>query len=186
MENSIFMSYKSEKMIKIVKAGLHDIPVIQALAAEIWPVTFEHILSLEQINYMMDMMYSDSALEQQMVSQGHQFLLARQNDRNIGYLSFELNYKSEKTTKIHKIYLLPETQGQGIGKRLIEEAAVFALQHGNDTLSLNVNRDNNAINFYKRIGFEIAGQENIAIGNGFLMEDYIMKYPLPAPRIGKP
>ncbi len=162
-------------MIKIIKASLRDIPVIQSLAAEIWPVTFKDILSQEQISYMMDFMYSDNALTQQIEKQGHQFLLAQKENKNTGYLSFELNYKSDTKTKIHKIYLLPETQGQGVGKRMFEEVTRIALQHGNNTLSLNVNRDNIAVDFYKRIGFHIAGEENIAIGNGFLMEDYIME-----------
>lgn len=168
-------------MIKIIKATLQDVPVIQSLAATIWPVTFKDILSQEQISYMMDFMYSDSALEQQIGVHHHQFLLAQQNNNYIGYLSFELDYKSDTKTKIHKVYLLPEVQGQGVGKRLFEEVTALALQHGNQTLSLNVNRDNSAVDFYKRIGFNILGEENIAIGNGFLMEDYIMERPIGLP-----
>ncbi|MDR2285742.1 MAG: GNAT family N-acetyltransferase [Sphingobacterium sp.] len=168
-------------MIKIIKASLRDIPAIQSLAAEIWPITFKDILSQEQISYMMDFMYSDHALTQQIEKQDHQFLLAQKEKNNIGYLSFELNYKSDTKTKIHKIYLLPATQGQGVGKRMFEEVTRIALQHGNNTLSLNVNRDNSAVDFYKRIGFHITGEENIAIGNGFLMEDYIMECPITQP-----
>ncbi|ERJ57761.1 GNAT family N-acetyltransferase [Sphingobacterium paucimobilis] len=165
-------------MIKIVEARIRDIPTIQALAEEIWPITFDKILSKDQITYMMKMMYSDSALISQMDNLGHRFLLAYENNRSVGYLSFELDYKSTSKTKIHKIYLLPETQGRGLGKRLFKEVTNIALQHGNETLSLNVNRDNTAVGFYRQIGFEIVGEEDIAIGNGFLMEDFIMERPI--------
>jgi ribosomal protein S18 acetylase RimI-like enzyme len=39
-----------------------------------------------------------------------------------------------------------------------------------------VNRDNPAIQFYQKFGFEIIDKEDIDIGNGFLMEDYVMKW----------
>ena len=162
-------------MIRIIEAGLSDIVTIQTLAAEIWPITFKNILSMEQISYMMDMMYSTASLEQQIQDHKHRFLLAQDNDCYIGYLSFELNYKQVQKTKIHKVYLLPDTQGRGIGRQLFEEVSAIASQHSNHTLSLNVNRDNKAVSFYEKIGFKIVGEENIPIGNGFLMEDYIME-----------
>ena len=42
-------------------------------------------------------------------------------------------------------------------------------------LTLNVNRFNKAIDFYLKNGFKIIKEENIEIGNGFLMEDYVME-----------
>ncbi|MBL1410301.1 GNAT family N-acetyltransferase [Sphingobacterium faecale] len=165
-------------MIKIVEANPNHIPIIQALATEIWPITFDKILSQDQISYMMEMMYSDKALTDQMTSHGHRFLLAQEDDCPVGYLSFEINYKSDRKTKIHKIYLLPKTQGRGLGKKLFNQVKQIALQHDNHTLSLNVNRDNTAVHFYKKIGFEIVGEQDIAIGDGFLMEDFIMEQPI--------
>lgn len=80
-----------------------------------------------------------------------------------------------ENTKIHKIYVLPNTQGKGIGKLLIDEVLKIAKQKKQSSLTLNVNRDNRAIQFYKHLDFKIVGEENIPIGNGFLMEDYIME-----------
>lgn len=165
-------------MIKIIAAQLEDIPVIQSIAAAAWPIAFSDILSAEQITYMMEMMYSTAALKEQITTNNHLFLIAKEDDKNVGYLSFELNYKKQQKTKIHKIYLLPDTQGRGIGRQLFDEVSRIALLNSNHTLSLNVNRDNMAVNFYKKIGFEIVGQEDISIGNGFLMEDYIMECQL--------
>jgi hypothetical protein len=41
-----------------------------------------------------------------------------------------------------------------------------------------VNRFNTALGFYKRIGFSIVTEENIDIGQGYWMEDYVMEMPI--------
>jgi ribosomal protein S18 acetylase RimI-like enzyme len=69
---------------------------------------------------------------------------------------------------------LPETQGKGIGKKVIEKIEKLALENHSTALSLNVNRFNSALNFYKKTGFEIINEVNIDIGKGYLMEDYVM------------
>nr|WP_255424468.1 GNAT family N-acetyltransferase [Apibacter sp. HY039] len=73
------------------------------------------------------------------------------------------------------MYVLPDTQGKGIGKKLIQEVEKRAIKEKNKLLILNVNRFNKAVSFYKNMGFSISGSENIDIGKGFLMEDYIME-----------
>lgn len=159
--------------MQVVEAPKDYIFVIRSLADRIWPHTFRDILSEKQITYMMDMMYSVSSLEQQM-DNGHHYLLLRENDEYLGYLSYELNYKNSNLTKIHKIYILPSLQGKGLGRIFINAVKEIAMQNNNAGLSLNVNRYNKAIEFYTRVGFNIVGSEDIDIGDGFLMEDYIM------------
>lgn len=66
-------------------------------------------------------------------------------------------------------------QGMGIGKKLIEHVVDLSRQSNILNLQLNVNRFNNAVHFYKSQGFEILYEENIDIGNGYLMEDFVMR-----------
>lgn len=162
-------------MITIQAADTIHIPIIQSLATAIWPVTFQHILSKDQIDYMMEMMYSTEALTTQLNEQYHRYLLAKMNDQPIGYLSYETAYKNRSITKIHKIYLLPSVQGMGLGKKFFDHVAAIAHREGDRKLCLNVNRNNTALAFYQKIGFIQVGQEDIAIGNGYLMEDYILE-----------
>ena len=163
----------------LIKATKDHIWVIQALSGETWPHTFSELLSQEQITYMMDMMYSTPALEKQMDELGHHYLLIKESDEYQGYLSYEIDYKGKPWTKIHKIYVLPSAQGKGIGRILIDSAAEIASANNNSELSLNVNRDNiKAIEFYKRMGFEIILSEDIDIGNGFLMTDHVLNKKL--------
>lgn len=164
--------------MQIVEATTDHIYNIQVLSNVIWPATFSNILSQEQISYMMDMMYSTSSLEKQINELSHHYLLAEEDGEYLGYLSYELNYKGTPITKIHKIYVLPSIQGKGVGSLFIDVVSKIALKNNNTLLSLNVNRYNKAIDFYKRIGFDFFASENIDIGNGFLMEDFVMNKDL--------
>ena len=85
------------------------------------------------------------------------------------------NYQNKKVTRIHKIYILPEAQGKGVGKLLIEKVVALAKENQSEVISLNVNKFNKAVSFYKKIGFEIVAEEDLDIGNGYLMEDYKME-----------
>ena len=94
------------------------------------------------------------------------------------FVSCENNYQNNKVTRLHKIYILPEAQGKGVGKVLIEKVIAIAKENQSEVISLNVNKFNQAVSFYKKIGFEIASEEDLDIGNGYLMEDYKMELKL--------
>lgn len=163
--------------IYIVPAEVQHFSVIQTIARNTWPHTFGAILSPQQIDYMLNWMYSLSSIEEQ-VKKGHVFLLATDGKEYYGYASYEMNYKGTAKVKVHKIYILPTAQGKGVGRLLMDAIAETAKQHKATHLALNVNRENPAIKFYERYGFEIVGSEDIDIGNGYLMEDYAMEKKL--------
>lgn len=162
-------------MITIKVATTADIKTIQEIAQTTWPITYGTILSKEQLDYMMDLIYSEGALIKQIQMQEQLFYLVYDTSLVIAFMAIEHGYKNEAVTRIHKIYLLPETQGKGIGRTIIDEIVKLAYQNNSKLLSLNVNRFNPALSFYEKIGFEIAAEENIDIGNGYLMEDYRME-----------
>jgi len=159
--------------MEIIKASVEDYDLIYGIAVPVWEKTYREILSAEQSGYMLDMMYSYASITEQILIKGHHFLLAVEDGKYLGFASYEHNSAYE-TTKLHKIYILPEAQGMGVGKALITVVENSAKANGNDKLALNVNRYNQAVNFYIKAGFVKAGEENINIGNGYLMEDFIM------------
>lgn len=163
--------------MKIIEANTSQLPLIAQLAYAIWPVAYGEILSKEQLTYMLGKFYSLEALTDQLEKRNHVFLLIEENERFVGFASYESNIENHKT-KIHKIYVLPETQGKGFGVQLINEIETRAKKSQNDILFLNVNRFNKAQYFYKKLGFEIAFEEDIEIGNGYLMEDFVMEKKL--------
>lgn len=161
-------------MITISEAGLNDVKVIQEITNITWPITYGEILSKTQLDYMLGLFYSDEALTKQIENKEQLFYLISDSNSTIGFIGIEHNYKDEAVTKIHKIYLLPETQGKGYGKKVFEFIEKLASENNSKELLLNVNRFNTALNFYKKLGFEIKEEVNIEIGNGYLMEDYVM------------
>ena len=160
--------------MEIFQISNSDIFRIKTIAELTWPDTFKDILSDEQIRYMLDWMYSIEVLASQ-IDNGHQFYVLSENEKDLGFVGIELNYPNQGNAKIHKIYVLPEFQGKGIGDKLIEKVVQYSKLNKINSLTLNVNRFNKAIDFYLKKGFKITKEENIDIGNGFLMEDYVME-----------
>lgn len=164
--------------MKIRQLAKEELPLVQSIAHRTWPSTFSNILRPEQIDYMLNWMYSLEMLESQF-EKGHTFLLSEENGEELGFAGFELNYSEGQKAKLHKIYLLPTSQGKGVGKALIYEVADRARKADQKSLLLNVNKYNQkAIDFYLRIGFQEIYKEVIDIGNGYVMDDVVMELKL--------
>ena len=163
-------------MIKIRFAGIEDLPTIERLAREIWPGTYGHILSAEQLDYMLNLIYSQASLQNQLQNQHQTFVIAELDNEAIGFASWSLI--DDKVCKLHKLYVHQKTQGKGIGKMLVEFLIEQIQPQQVKTLRLNVNRYNQARLFYEKLGFTIVAEEDIDIGNGYLMIDYIMEKPI--------
>ncbi len=156
-------------------ASFNDIKYIQKITAATWQQTYTPILSKDQIDYMLEKFYSTPSLEEQ-IKNKHYFFLALQNYSPVGFASF--SHVGEKTYKLQKLYVLPDVQKTGAGKKLFETVETVAKSMGAETLILNVNRKNKAKIFYEKNGFRVIREEDIDIGNGYFMNDYIMSLTL--------
>lgn len=164
--------------MQIRQLSKEELLLVQSIAHRTWPSTFANILSPEQIEYMLNWMYSLEMLESQF-EKGHTFLLAEENGEELGFAGFELNYSEGPKAKLHKIYLLPAAQGKGVGKALILDVEDRARNAGQKSLLLNVNKYNQkAIDFYLKMGFQEIYKEVIDIGNGYVMDDVVMELNL--------
>lgn len=177
--------------INIRPATLNDRAFIRSVSERTWPSTYGHIISQEQINFMLDWMYSDDSLATQF-EQGHQFYIANLNGEDIGFCSVsaadtikekigseqapEHNVHADlKQHKLNKLYVLPSAHGTGSGKALLYKAIDVAKKEGSVSLFLQVNKHNNAYTFYLKNGFIKESEFKFDIGNGFYMDDYIMR-----------
>jgi GNAT superfamily N-acetyltransferase len=162
-------------MKSIRQAGIEDVPIIRDLARMIWPEAYGTILSPEQLSYMLDRFYSIPSLEIQIKDYHHNFILVLKNNKPVGFASFSPKPPDMNIIRLHKIYILPQEQGNGTGKFLLQNVIEGAKLLGGRKLELNVNRNNKARIFYEKQGFFITGEEDIDIGNGYFMNDYIME-----------
>ncbi|MFN0082031.1 MAG: N-acetyltransferase family protein [Ferruginibacter sp.] len=160
--------------MEIKMATAAHIKIIQHLAETIWPICYAEIVSPEQIRYMLDLIYSPNALNAQM-EKGHRFVIAYEVKTPVGFASYSTKSSVEPTIfRLHKIYVLTNLQTKGIGSFLLQHAVTQSKNEGATLLELNVNKYNPAINFYEKKGFTVLKEEVINIGNGYVMDDYVM------------
>lgn len=162
-------------MFTITKISTKSIPEIERLSSEIWHKVYPSLISMEQIDFMLNMMYSRSSLEKQMLELEHQFILISTEDEALGYASYSLKSAAEPTIfRLNKLYLQPECHGKGLGKAMIQFIIEETLAQGAKFLELNVNKANPTIAFYKKFGFAITEETVVQIGEGYVMDDYVM------------
>ena len=165
--------------MNIVRASVSDIMRIHDMADVVFRHTYKDILSPQQMEYMMDWMYSPDNLRKQL-QDGHVYFIGLDGDRPCGYVSVEPEGIAEDGVMLfhlQKIYVLPSEQKRGLGRMLFERAVAFAEEASGGRrarIELNVNRSNPAIGFYRHLGMEILRQGDFHIGKGFYMNDYIM------------
>lgn len=165
-------------MVNFREASEKDIPLIQDLARKSWEVAFKDILSKDQIEYMLDQMYSDKELDAHLNhNPNFHYYILQNGEIPVGYVGFEHHYKTE-LTKLHRIYLLPEEKGKGYGKTGIDFVKQKTEDSGDTRLLLTVNKENQAKAVYEKQGFIVIEEVVVDIGNGFVMDDYVMEYTL--------
>lgn len=155
-------------------ATIADIPLIKALAERIWPVAYSDIISAGQIRYMLDLIYNPEALQRQLEI-GHRFIISERESVPCGFASYSPKSAEDPATyRLHKLYVLQEPGFKGTGSLLLEKVKQRALEGHAKYLELNVNKQNTAKFFYEKKGFENIAEEVIDIGEGFVMDDFIM------------
>lgn len=151
-----------------------DINIIGFLAQQIWPHTYGEIVEPAQLDYMMNLMYSPAALKRQIKDDHQRFLIVEDEEEAVGFASFS-PVAEPGIYKLHKIYVLPGQQGRGVGKAILDFILDEIKPEGARVLQLNVNRYNKARDFYERMGFAVIREEDIDIGGGYFMNDYVME-----------
>jgi GNAT superfamily N-acetyltransferase len=121
-------------------------------------------------------MYSAKSLAEQIRS-GIEFLIVERDKLPLAFAGYSLTDPENQVYKLHKLYVLPTEQGNGIGSNLIAQVSSLAKAKGGKILELNVNRGNPAHHFYRKIGFDIYQTVDISYHH-FILNDYIMRKDL--------
>ena len=158
--------------IEISPLRLDEVDALVELAGQIWRAHYPGIISLEQIDHMLEQRYRP-VLVRQFMARGDLWLAARAAGELVGFAHghplVEADYK------LDKLYVDLDWQRQGIGGALINEVAARASRRGFSRLVLRVNRQNQqAINAYLKQGFTVATIHLEDIGGGHVMDDYVM------------
>lgn len=163
--------------MNIVAATATHIPEIRKITYEVWPPTYTPIIGQQQLQYMLDRFYTPEALMKQMDG-GHRFYIGYEGDEAVAFASFSAI--EDGVYKLHKLYALTSMQGKGLGYAMLQHVKNMILEErASAELRLNVNRHNaRAIAFYNKVGFEQLAVGDIDIGEGYFMNDYILRLHL--------
>lgn len=162
--------------MKLIKASEQNIPLIQDLATRSWENAYAEILSKEQMEFMLETMYSETEISVHMKNPNYHYYLVFDeilNDYD-GFIGFENHYE-DNTTKLHRIYLVPESKGKGLGKKTLEFLNEKVKESGDNRIILNVNKYNSAQKFYESQDYKVYDEGIFDIGNGYMMDDYLME-----------
>ena len=121
--------------------------------------------------------YAKDELFKQLQNPNYQYYLILSDVIPAGFIGFEFHYEKE-TTKLHRIYLLNEFKGKGLGKKGLDFMKKMAAQTSDKRIILNVNKENPARKMYESQGFKVFKEEVFDIGNGYVMDDFLMEHLL--------
>ncbi|MCC1484821.1 GNAT family N-acetyltransferase [Winogradskyella immobilis] len=152
---------------------IDDYNTIAELANVIWHEHYTPIIGVEQVVYMLDKFQSTQAIQQQIKEEDYQYFKIIHHQNNVGYISIK---KEKSTLFLSKIYVSKDYRGHGIGKIAMSFIELQALKQKCNSIYLTVNKYNtNSIKAYKKTGFKTIDAVVQDIGNGYVMDDYIMK-----------
>ncbi|WP_172196835.1 GNAT family N-acetyltransferase [Saccharibacillus qingshengii] len=149
------------------------------LAARIWHEYYLFLISKEQIEYMIEKFQSVTAIADQINRQGYTYFLMRNEEAVVGYLAVK---EEEGSLFLSKFYIAREYRGRGYASRASEFLERLCEERGLSHIWLTVNRDNrDSIAVYEKKGFRTVREQVADIGNGFVMDDYVMEKEIKLP-----
>lgn len=163
-------------MTSFIKVEEENIKELAELAKDIWFEYWQNTLTLGQIYYMVNKFQSEIALTEQIQRENFTYYFIENNDEIVGYFGI---VPEEKQLFLSKLYLTKENRAKGIGKAAFEKIKEIAKEKNLTRIQLTVNKQNfKTIQIYEKWGFKSLHAMTTRIGNGYVMDDYLMEYDL--------
>lgn len=140
------------------------------IATEVWHEHYTPIIGREQVVYMLGRFQTPAAIAAQVQAGMHYWFIVADSER-AGYLAAE---PRDESLFISKFYLRRSHRGRGLGRASMDFLANFARGQGLGSLTLTVNRHNNSVAIYERLGFIHDGAICQDIGSGYVMDDFCL------------
>lgn len=156
---------------------------LAGLAAEIWNEYWPALIGQAQTDYMVENFQSLPAIERDIAECGYEywFLEVPAVDGGFETAGYTGGCEEPRTGRffISKIYLLKERRGCGLARRTVEFYDGLCRTRNLGAMYLTVNKHNElGIRAYRGTGFSVVDAVETDIGNGFVMDDFIMERPV--------
>lgn len=151
-----------------------EIQDIAILANEIWHQHFIPIIGEAQVEYMVEKFQSYPAIKSQIENDGYEYYQIFSGHTMAGYTGI---HQENNALFLSKLYIKKDFRGQHLSTKALGFLIQLCKERGLGKIWLTCNKYNsNTLAVYDHLGFVITDEQVADIGNGFVMDDYILTY----------
>lgn len=151
------------------------VPLTSFFAKDVFIDYYTNLIGKEQTIYMADKFLSEQSI-QDLVNNGAIFKLVLDNNEPVGFIEY---IKEKDRVFLSKLYVRKDKRNKGIGKMMLEDCIEYTKNNKLNKIYLTVNKGNNqTIKKYDHLGFKQIDAVVNDIGNGYVMDDYILQLDL--------
>ena len=159
--------------MEIIRVDENLIGETSAFAKDTFITYYNDLIGNAQAVYMADLFLSEEAIKE-LIGKGAIFKIVKENDEIIGFFEYQ---KEGNRVFLSKLYAAEGKRGMGLGRIMFEDVVSYARENNLDSIYLTVNKGNTpSYNIYLHLGFRVIDAIVNDIGNGYVMDDYIMEY----------
>lgn len=157
--------------INIKQCDFGDLRNLQEISYETFNETFEDQNSPENMNAYLERAFNLTQLEKELSTISSQFFFVYFQHEVAGYIKVNINdaqteEMGNESLEIERIYIKNKFQKHGLGKYLLHKAVELAMEHHKKKIWLGVwEKNENAIAFYKKMGFVQTGAHSFYMGD---------------------
>lgn len=146
--------------------------ITSSFAKEVFIDYYDRIIGNKQATYMAELFLSEKAISD-LIASGAIFKIVIENNTIVGFCEY---IKEEEKIFLSKLYVHKDHRHKGIGRMMFDECLKYARNNDIHTIYLTVNKNNtSSYKIYEHLGFRNVRSVVNDIGNGYVMDDYIME-----------
>lgn len=162
--------------ITIIPVEAGDIDALCAIAETVWTEHYTPIIGAAQVAYMVQKFQSPVAVRDQIANQNYRYYFLCLDGKKCGYTAIQPGNPDSKTLFLSKIYIDSQYRRNGLANAAVNFIHKLCVKEGYQKIWLTVNRNNSgSIAAYEKLGFSVTRTQAADIGNGYVMDDYIME-----------
>jgi len=147
------------------------LPLLSAVAQEIFVDYYKPINGIESAEYMADKFLSEEAIKEQ-IEHDYVYKLMLKDGLPVGFCAYKID---GNRVFLSKLYMNKLNRNKGLGKLMLQDCIEYARKNNKKAIYLTVNKHNKTVDKYKHMGFVTIDSVVTDIGGGFVMDDYIME-----------
>lgn len=162
------------QLIELKPENTRSASELAAMAREIWTEHYTPIIGAPQVEYMLEKFQSAKGILKDISSNGYRYFIAYEGQKQAGYFAIKPDYDAGGLF-LSKLYIKKRYRGCGISRLMLNKQIMIAKENKLSYIWLTVNKNNNSVKIYEKLGFEVVEEIVTDIGGGFIMDDFKMK-----------